>query len=154
MLGMEALMRQATDAGIVVFTDVLTAVDLLDGLYLAWPDTGMYAILLNVHRPQATQQATMAEELGHHYRTSGTIIRQDTVSARKAEGYGRQWAYDTLLPASELVSALRSGDCTLWQLCDRFSLPVAFVRGALDYHARKQNIRGLDRITCHWCTAI
>ena len=134
-------------------TDILTPQDKLDGLYFAWHSLEVYAILINTHRSANAQLAVMAEELGHHHRTVGTVIRQDTVSQRKAEAYGRQWAYDSLLPAQSLATALRSGDCTLAELCARFDLPDSFIREAIAYHTRKQSVRELALCSCHWCIA-
>lgn len=143
---LEALEDQALALGVIVDYRILRATDGLDGLYLAWPAGAV--ILVNAHRTIDTQVIALAEELGHHLKTSGSVIRLDTVAARKGEAAGRAWSYRALMPPDKVVGAVRSGVCSPWELAELFGVTDGFVREALTYYQRKAALP----TTCGWCT--
>ena len=72
----------------------------IDGLYadgVAW---------IKYDLTNAEKYCTLAEELGHHYTTSGNIINQNDVDNQKQELRARRWAYEKILPAEEILRTL------------------------------------------------
>lgn len=143
---LEALEAQARRLGVIVDSTILRETDGLDGLYLAWPEGAI--ILVNAHRSRGTQAIALAEEIGHHLRTCGNVIRLDTVAARKGEMAGRAWSYRALMPPEKVAGAVRSGVCTPWELAEHFGVTDSFVRDALAYYQRKDALPH----TCGWCS--
>ncbi len=143
----ETLYKEALSLGISVDQKILCKSTRLDGLYLCFDDEPI--ILINGHRPLAVQTIALAEELGHHYRSTGIIIEQSTVAQRKSEQAGRAWSYESLLPLQVLRDALYSGTCTLYELSDRFNLPEGFIREAITHYQRKSLL--MTAAQCHWC---
>lgn len=143
---LETLEKQALALGVIVDYRILRASDGLDGLYLCWPAGAV--ILVNAHRSIDVQVIALAEELGHHLKTCGHVIRLDTVAARKGEAAGRAWSYRALMPPDKVVGAVRSGVCAPWELAEMFGVTDGFVREALSYYQRKAVLP----VRCGWCS--
>lgn len=143
----EELLEEAHDMGIIVDQTILKRHIALDGLYISIH--GHHIILVNRYRPMACQTAALAEELGHHHRSTGIIVEQATVSQRKSEAVGRAWSFEKVLPAQELTGALCSGTCTLWELAELFNLPEGFIHDAIAHYQRKSQL--VVSLQCHWC---
>lgn len=62
---------------------------------------------------ETRKKCVLAEELGHHYTTSGDILNQDTVSNRKQENRARLWAYNKLIGLMGIINAYKQGAATL-----------------------------------------
>lgn len=142
---LEALEDRARRLGVIVDDTILRETDGLDGLYLCWPEGAI--ILVNAHRPRDTQVIALAEEIGHHLKTRGNVIRLDTVAARKKEMAGRAWSYQKLMPPEKVARAVRSGVCTPWELAELFGVTDGFVKDALAYYQRKAVLP----LQCGWC---
>ena len=54
---------------------------------------------------QVEKACVLAEELGHHYTTSGNILDQSKVENRKQEFRARMWAYNKQIGLIGIVNA-------------------------------------------------
>ena len=73
----------------------------------------------------------LAEELGHHYTSSGNILDYDSKQELKARG----WAYDNIIGMSGLI---RIKDClTLEEAADRLDVTCDFLYEAIEYYSSK-----------------
>lgn len=133
---LEELEEKARQLGLIVDYAILRESDGLDGLYLAWPDGAV--ILINAHRPASTQAVALAEEIGHHLRTVGRVVGQNTVADRKGEARGRAWSYVELMPPEMVRKAVSSGIRQPWELAELFGVPDGFVKEAIGYYRRKE----------------
>lgn len=141
---LEELEEEARRLGLMVDETILRAEDGLDGLYLMWPEGAV--ILLNAHRPMETRVIALAEEIGHHLRTTGWTLDPRSVAARKGEAAGRAWSYQALMPPEKVAGAVRSGVCAPWELAELFGVTDGFVREALRYYQRKAALP----VRCGW----
>ena len=143
---LEALEEEARALGVLVDYTILRETDGLDGLYLSWPAGSV--ILVNARRSVDTQVIALAEELGHHLRTSGDALAGGSVAARKREQAGRAWSYQALMPPEKVARAVRSGLCSPWELAELFGVTDGFVKEAMAYYERKAALP----TRCGWCS--
>ena len=145
------LEQEAVSIGVLLDKTILQKHIPLDGLYMSWSELETI-ILINIHRPLSTRVSALAEELGHHYKSHGIIVPQRSVTEYKREQYGRNYAYQRLLPQADLRVAMKSGVGTLWELAELFNLPESFVAEAMAYYQRKPS-SAIQNAQCHWCYA-
>ena len=134
---MERYDRQASrldDEGVEVNERVLKG-SKLQGLYVK--EEGRPAVLVNPALSPREKYCVLAEEAGHHYRTCGNIIDLSDARKRKQERAGRAWAYEHLLPLSDIARAWLSGIVTVWDLADHFEVTEDFLLVALEYYHQK-----------------
>ena len=143
---LEELEEQARALGVLVDYGILRETDGVDGLYLSWPAGSV--ILVNAWRSKEKQVIALAEELGHHLRTSGDALARDAVASRKREQAGRAWSYQALMPPEKVARAVRSGLCSPWELAEHFGVTDGFVREAVAYYQRKAALP----VQCGWCS--
>lgn len=153
MQKLDKLAMCAARLGVPVDDHILRVEDALDGLFVEWKQYNATGILINSHRPVDVQAAALAEEIGHYLYSTGQIIQSKDVQAVKSEQAGRAFAYQCLLPCSELEVALEQGTCTAWELSEQFNLPEPFIRDAYSYYCQKGNL-SLHDAECHWCYAV
>ena len=133
---LEALENYAGALGIILNDQILRKEDALDGQYLEI--SGRYMILLNRHRPQKNRFVALAEEIGHHIRSTGNITELATVSQRKSENAGKAWAIEFLLPLCKFAFATLLNRCkTTADYAETFEYPEEFVAEAIAYYKRK-----------------
>lgn len=132
----EHLEQFATNLGIIICTDYLRNDDPVDGMYIGFDGFG-YVIFINRHRSQARRTVALAEELGHHFQSTGDIAALNSIQARKQELLGRRWSYDQLLPPDTALEYLKKGG-TPWDLAEDTNLPDDFVDEALRHHLRRR----------------
>lgn len=146
----ERLEDLAAGENIFIDYNYLRLTDNIDGLYFDFGH-GRTVILINRHIPQCCQLAALAEELGHHFASHGNIVSLKDVTQRKQEVYGRAWAYQRLLPPTEVFSACLDGEGAIWDMAERFGLPESFVREALIFYERKFGGAEMAPIRIHAC---
>ena len=126
---LEELELCAESYGLTVDYNTLEKSDILDGLCIEVEKRCI--VLINKHRTVLEQTVALAEEIGHYLRTHGDIVRQETVTQRKGERYGREFSYQMLLPVGDVETAFEDGVRDLGELSERFGLPCEFVREAI-----------------------
>lgn len=137
MTKLEKLMDEAQKQGILIDDTILKEDSRVDGLYLGWPTLNLHVILINRHRSRRCQTAVMAEEIGHYYTCVGNALDQNDIVAVKKENAGRIEAYQKVIPAPKLIKALDGGNCSVWELAERFDLPEPFIVEAFNYYTKK-----------------
>ena len=106
--------------------------DNIKGLYC----NGNIAINRNIDTT-AERMCILAEELGHHYTSSGVIIdMKDTVNY-KQEHIARCWAYDKLVTFELLIDAFNKGCKNLFEYADHIGVTETFLKEALKHFKRK-----------------
>lgn len=151
MTKLEMLEEIASDEGIILDYSLLECYDCISGLYIDLGQDQPKVIMINRHRSLSQQLAVLAEELGHHYASHGDIVSLRDVVQRKQEAYGRAWAFERLLPPGDVFTACLEGEGTPWELSERFGLPEAFIREALEYYSHKLGGAAPEQVKIHVC---
>ena len=82
----------------------------------------------------------LAEELGHHYTTTGNILDQQNVVNAKQELHARTWAYNECIGLIGIVKAFESGCKSLYEMADYLNVTEDFLKDALESYRRKYGI--------------
>lgn len=105
---------------------------------------GLYCddvIALNSHIETSVEKAcVLAEELGHHYTSSGDILDLSVVTNRKQERTARLWAYNNLIGLRRLVEAFEHGCHDRHEIASFLDVTEGFLSEALDCYREKYGI--------------
>lgn len=118
----------------------LSAVPGLKGLYL----DGMIAIDSRLST-DAEKSCILAEELGHHFTSSGMILDQTQIVNRKQEQRARLWAYDCLTGLDDILAAAQRGCSNLYETAVFLGVTENFLTDALCTWRRKYGIGVMHR---------
>lgn len=94
------------------------------------------------HHPRLLR-CVMAEELGHHFTTTGNCLcrtyfnYRDRLAVSKAEYRALKWAAEYLIPKRQLQKALRVRNDTLWDLAELFDVTEEM----MDFRIRLPDVR-------------
>lgn len=89
---------------------------------------------LKLHTDHRLHRCVLAEELGHHFTSSGERIArkhhsvQDRLTIDKCEYKALRWAANYLIPENNLLDAVSEGLCEIWELADHFSVTEDMMR--------------------------
>lgn len=86
---------------------------------------------------QVAKACVLAEELGHHYTSSGIIIDQTSTSNRKQERRARIWAYKKAFELTDLIRASKAGCRNMYEFAEYLEITEAFLLEAIDYYKEK-----------------
>lgn len=86
---------------------------------------------------QVAKACVLAEELGHHYTSSGIIIDQTSTSNRKQERRARIWAYKKAFELTDLILAFKAGCRNRYEFAEYLEITEAFLLEAIDYYKEK-----------------
>ena len=132
----ETLESQAEKLGIPIF-DTLRPNDENDGLYVRHKGGAAY-ILMKSCLPDSKYVTVLAEEIGHHFATTGIVVAQGSVPDIKNENLGQAWAINLLAPVCKFAYAhVLSGCTTPAQFATEWGLNDDFIIAAINYHKRK-----------------
>lgn len=96
---------------------------------------GLYAdghIWIKEDMPVNRKYCTLAEEIGHHETSVGNILDQKDLSNYKQECRARKWAYNKILPVTEILKALSDGHTQLYDLAEHLDVDEAFLRACME----------------------
>lgn len=82
----------------------------------------------------------LAEELGHHYTTTGNILDQNIITNRKQEHRARVWAYRRAFGLTELISAYKYGCRNRYEIADYLNVTESFLVDAIDHYKAKHGL--------------
>ena len=130
----ENLLDDANDSGITL-DEKYTFDSRLKGLYI---DNNI--ALSSALETSAEKSCILAEELGHHYTSSGNIIDMSVVSNRKQELHARAWAYNRLIGLYGIINAYRSGCRNGYEIAEHLNITEEFLNEALQYYRNKYGL--------------
>lgn len=127
----EKLLQEAEDNNVKVY-DFDLGEEGLDGLYM----DGNIALS---DKLETTRQkvCTLAEELGHHYTTSGDILNQKDPRNRKQERIARGWAYNRLVPLEDIKRAYTNGYSESWEVAEFLEVDEEFLKDSIEFYQQK-----------------
>lgn len=88
-------------------------------------------------RTDAEKACVLAEELGHHYTTSGNILNMTDVQNRKQERHARMWAYNCMIGLTGIISAYKTGCKSTFEMAEHLEVSEAFLIEALETYKSK-----------------
>ena len=130
----ENLLDDANDSGITL-DEKYTFDSRLKGLYI---DNNI--ALSSALETSAEKSCILAEELGHHYTSSGNIIDMSVVANRKQELHARAWAYNRLIGLYWIINAYRSGCRNGYEIAEHLNITEEFLAEALQYYRNKYGL--------------
>lgn len=130
----ENLLDDANDSGITL-DEKYTFDSKLKGLYI---DNNI--ALSSALETSAEKSCILAEELGHHYTSSGNIIDMSVVVNRKQELHARAWAYNRLIGLYGIINAYRSGCKNGYEIAEHLNITEEFLNEALQYYRNKYGL--------------
>lgn len=79
----------------------------------------------------------LAEELGHHFTSSGDILNLDSVSNKKQERAARLWAYNDMITIDKLISAKEAGCSNRYEIAEHLNVTESFLQESINcYHSK------------------
>ena len=86
---------------------------------------------------QVEKACVLAEELGHHYTTSGNILDQSKVENRKQEFRARMWAYNKQIGLIGIVNAWKHGCRSQYEAAEFLGVTEEFFHDSINaYHSQ------------------
>lgn len=82
----------------------------------------------------------LAEELGHHFTSTGEIASLEDVTARKQEEIARLWAYNKLIGLRGIINAYEHGCKNLHEMADFLDVTEEFLNEAIEKYKSKYGI--------------
>ena len=80
---------------------------------------------------------TLAEELGHHYTTTGNIIDITNANNLKQEYQARLWAYNKLIGLQGIISAYEAGCSNRYEIAEYLDVTEEFLNEAIERYTSK-----------------
>lgn len=82
----------------------------------------------------------LAEELGHHYTTSGNILDMEITGNRKQERKARIWSYNKLIGLMGLVNSYKAGCQTMHDMAEYLDVTEEFLAESINYYKSKYDV--------------
>lgn len=92
----------------------------------------------------AEKSCVLAEELGHHYTSSGDILDQDNIMKQKQEYRARLYGYNLKIGLTGLIRAYEAGCRNLYEMADFLDSTEEYLKKAIQCYRSKYGV----------CTAI
>ena len=100
---------------------------------------GLYknnCIAIDSYISEREKKCTLAEELGHHYTTSGNILDMRYPNNRKQERHAREWGANKLINYEDFLKACNMYD-NIYQIAEELDVTYEVVETYYGYLYRK-----------------
>ncbi|WP_062320884.1 ImmA/IrrE family metallo-endopeptidase [Halolactibacillus sp. JCM 19043] len=105
--------------------------------------SGLYyddVVLLDKSKSSIEKHSILAEELGHHYTTTGNIIDQTKLNNRRQERRARSWGYENIVTLDKIVQAHKNLIHNKFELAEYLSITEDFLEEAIDRLIEKHGL--------------
>lgn len=131
----------------MTYEQLLTTAD-QDGLLVKEKKLAKHDGLLNGRRiairkniaTQAEKSCVLAEELGHHYTSSGDILDQTDVMNQKQEYRARLYGYNLKIGLTGLIRAYEAGCRNLYEMADFLDATEEYLKEAIQCYRSKYGV--------------
>lgn len=89
---------------------------------------------------QAEKSCVLAEELGHHYTSSGDILDQTDVMNQKQEYRARLYGYNLKIGLTGLIRAYEAGCRNLYEMAEFLDATEEYLREAIRCYRSKYGV--------------
>lgn len=119
-------------------------IDVMDYSFKSNQIKGLYcdstiAISKNLET-QAEKSCILAEELGHHYTSSGNILNQSNIMNRKQEYRARLYGYNLKIGLTGLIRAYEAGCRNLYEMSEYLDATEEYLKEAIDCYKSKYGL--------------
>lgn len=91
-------------------------------------------------KTSAEKACVLAEELGHHYTSTGDILDLSVVTNRKQERAARLWAYNHMIGLRRLIDAFEHGCSNRHEIASYLDVTEEFLIEALNCYREKYGV--------------
>lgn len=100
---------------------------------------------------EAEKSCVLAEELGHHYTSSGNILDQTDIMNRKQEYRARLYGYNLKIGLRGLIQAVESGCRNLYEMADFLDATEEYLAEAIQcYHSKYGKCVAVDNFIIYF----
>jgi hypothetical protein len=100
---------------------------------------------------QAEMCCVLAEEIGHHYTSSGNIINLKDTRSIKQEKRARNWGYEELIPIKSFIEAFNRGIRNKYELAEYLEVTEDFLQETIKHYKEKYGLYcQLDNYTVYF----
>lgn len=128
----EELLETALHENITVYENYDLSDTRLKGLYC----DGVVALDENI-ATQTEKGCILAEELGHHYTSSGNILDQTDIGNQKQELRARLWAYNKKIGLQGILNAYKARRTSPEEMAEFLEVTPEFLQDALECYRQK-----------------
>lgn len=89
---------------------------------------------------QVEKSCVLAEELGHHYTTTGDILDQSNIMNRKQEYRARLYGYNLKIGLTGLIGAYESGCRNFYEMAECLDTTEEYLKEAIDCYKSKYGL--------------
>jgi hypothetical protein len=130
----EELLTEANDNGVSV-DESFNFKGKTKGLYI----DGNIALSSEL-KNTAEKSCILAEELGHHYTTSGNIIDMSVTQNRKQEIKARLWAYNKLVGLNGIINSYKAGCKSMYEAAEYLDVTEEFLLECIECYRSKYGV--------------
>lgn len=116
-------------------------IDVIDYVFNSQNIKGLYCnetvAISKTISTQTEKACVLAEELGHHYTTTGNILNQSLVENRKQELQARVWAYNHQIGLIGIVNAWKRGCRNQYEIAEYLEVTEDFLMDAMAAYRNK-----------------
>lgn len=135
MTEFEKLLSEANENNVTVYSNYDLHGTNLKGLYC---DSSI--ALSNELNTQSEKVCVLAEELGHHYTTSGNIINVANTANRQQELKARLWAYNNQIGLRGIIECYKSRCQNLHDMAEYLEVTEQFLSDAIECYRSKYGV--------------
>lgn len=88
----------------------------------------------------AEKACVLAEELGHHYTTTGSIKDQSNVLSRRQELLARLWGYERMIGMAGLIKCYEAGCRSRYEAAELLGVTEEYLDEALAAYAQRYGV--------------
>ncbi len=86
------------------------------------------------------KNCVLAEELGHHYTTTGNILNQSRPENRKQELHARLWAYNKMIGLRGIIDAFNYGCQSIHEAAEYLDVTESFLLETINCYKSKYGL--------------
>ncbi|MEK4966360.1 ImmA/IrrE family metallo-endopeptidase [Cytobacillus sp. FSL R7-0696] len=94
-------------------------------------------ILIDKSITEVNKYCILAEKIGHHFKTVGVIVKQNTLNDIKQENRGREWGYNKIFSLEQLIEAKEAGCLTKYEVIDFLNITEEFYEETIQFYFNK-----------------
>ncbi|GAA0082464.1 MULTISPECIES: ImmA/IrrE family metallo-endopeptidase [Clostridium] len=86
------------------------------------------------------KRCILAEELGHHYTSSGNILDNSNISNLKQEKRARNWGYEKLIGIIDIINAFNAGTKNRYEMAEYLEVTEDFLELSIQHYKEKYGV--------------
>lgn len=86
------------------------------------------------------KRCILAEELGHHYTSSGNILDNSNISNLKQEKRARNWGYEKLVGIIDIINAFNAGTKNRYEMAEHLEVTEDFLESSIQHYKEKYGV--------------